>query len=300
MRCGARWVPSPSLRAARSWFPLILLAPLGLAALASARVTLGRGRAGLSPPFHPCWHCHPATSRGDGMCPVPARASLPPCRPPCVCRGIRFCAILNNSIFIGSTKTYHPLPAHLHLSVPPSPLPRGSLPSVPFPCPCPWHSSASLPPEKPGPCPCDAQPARGEGCGAVGAGWGHPGDTPGVGRGGGPSWAPRWGQTKGKAWPCPALAWSPPAPGGGFLYFISVVSRSQSPARPCTTWKRPLKTSPWLWFFFRAASMCLERGWGHGRVPPSCIASIAPPWVLLQAVPPCPWGSSGSRALWLY
>lgn len=116
VRCGARW----GLRAAQNWFQLILLAPRGLAALASARVTLGRGRAGLSPPSHPCWHCHPATSKGDGTCPVPACASLPS-TPVCL-SGDRFCAILNNSIFIGPTKTYHPRSAHTPpVCVPPHP-----------------------------------------------------------------------------------------------------------------------------------------------------------------------------------
>lgn len=53
------------------------LSAQGLAALASARVTLGRRRADLSPPSYPYWHCHPATSREDGVCPIPAHASLP-------------------------------------------------------------------------------------------------------------------------------------------------------------------------------------------------------------------------------
>lgn len=64
------------------------------------------------------------------------------------------------------------------------------------------------------------------------------GTPPGMGRGGGALLGTRGGQTKGKVWLCPAVAWSPLAPGGEFLYFISVMSRSQSLARPCTTRKR--------------------------------------------------------------
>lgn len=37
---------------------------------------------------------------------VPVHASLPPHLPQRVCQGIRFCAILNNSIFIGPTKKH--------------------------------------------------------------------------------------------------------------------------------------------------------------------------------------------------
>lgn len=108
-----------------------------------------------------------------------------PCSP-CVCQGIRFCAILNNSIFIGPTKTYHLLPAHTLPVCVPLTSATGQLALSAFPMPLSPASLCFPPPQKkPGPCPCDAQSARGEGHGAGGASWGHPGDTPGVGRGGG-------------------------------------------------------------------------------------------------------------------
>lgn len=154
---------------------------------------------------------------------------------------------------------------------PPSPLPRGNLPSVPFPCPHPQHPS--VPPAK----KCLAHALviprlpgeRGTVLGVTA------GDIPGVGRGGGAQLGTQTGcQTKGKAWLCPALAWSPPAPEGGFLYFISVMSCSQSLARLCTTQKCRLKTSPWLWFF-SGLCPCVRSG-VRGCMPPSCITSIAP------------------------
>lgn len=68
-----------------------------------------------------------------------------------------------------------------------------------------------------------------------------------------------------------------PSSGGGgvFLYFILVVSHSRSPARPCTTWKRPLKTSPWLWFF-SGLRPCVWRGGQGPRAAPlgSCCRQL--------------------------
>lgn len=228
------------------------------------------------------------------MCPVPAHASLPHA-PSCVCQGIYFCAILNNSIFIGPTKTYHPLPAHTPPVCAPSPLPRGSLPSVPFPCPCLQHPC--FPPQK-SPCLCDAQPARGEGRGAARASWGHPGDTPGDGqRWGGPAgYLAGSNQRKSLAVPSCGLV-TPGSRGGEFLYFISVMSRSQSLAHPCTTRKRRLKTSPWLCFF----QDCLRvQSRVRDQLSFPCVASAALPWVLQWAAAPCPWGRSGSHTLWLH
>lgn len=51
------------------------------------------------------------------------------------------------------------------------------------------------------------------------------GTPPGMGRGGGALLGTRGGQTKGKVWLCPAVAWSPLAPGGGiFVLYFSHVS----------------------------------------------------------------------------
>lgn len=224
------------------------------------------------------------------MCPVPAHASLPHA-PSCVCQGIYFCAILNNSIFIGPTKTYHPLPAHTPPVCAPSPLPRGSLPSVPFPCPCLQHPC--FPPQK-SPCLCDAQPARGEGRGAARASWGHPRGWAEVG---GPCWAPGGVKPKEKSGCAQLWLGHPWLQGGEFLYFISFMSRSQSLAHPCTTRKRQLKTSPWLCFF----QDCLRvQSRVRDQLSFPCVASAALPWVLQWAAAPCPWGRSGSHALWLH
>lgn len=193
----------------------------------------------------------------------------PPC-PPCVCQGISFCAILNNSIFIGPTKTYHPLPAHtppvcvlfapavgqLAFSAFPMPLSPAALCSLP-----PRNSLAHAPvmPSLPG--------ERGTVPGVTA------GDTPGTLLGwavvGSPAGHPG-GSNQRKSLAVPSSGLVAPGSRGGFLYFISVVSHSQSPVRPCTTWKRPLKTSPWLCFFFRAVSVCPEQGWGLLVPLPPC------------------------------
>lgn len=133
--------------------------------------------------------------------PMPACPSPPVCV--CVCQGIHFCAILNNSIFIGPTKTYHPLLAHTPPVCAPFTPATGNLALSAFPI----HS----PPASPVP-----PPPR--------ISWAHAPVMPSLpGRGaqcqGGQRWGSQLGtqqgQTKGKAWLCPALAWSPPAPRGG-------------------------------------------------------------------------------------
>lgn len=160
--------------------------------------------------------------------PIPAHASLPLTSRVCVCQGIHFCAILNNSIFIGPTKTYHPLLAHTPPVCAPITPATGNLALSAFPIPSPPASPcSSCLQNKLGPCPCDAQPARERGTvpgwAEVGVPAGHPAGS---------------NQRKSLAVPSSGLV----APGsggdGGGLYFISVVCCSQSPAHPCTTRKR--------------------------------------------------------------
>lgn len=150
------------------------------------------------------------------------------------------------------------------------------MPSVPFPCPCPQHPSV-ISPQKNSLAHAPVMPSlpgeRGTVPGVTA------GDTPRVGRGwGGPGGHPG-GSNQRKSLAVPSSGLVVPSSRGGFLYFISVASCSQSPDRLCTTRKCPLKTSPWLWVFFRAVSVCSEKGSGVRVVLPSrqCCLPLGPP-----------------------
>lgn len=220
----------------------------------------------LSPSqFQRGWHVLCALSLPAPACPMP----------PCVCQGIRFCAILNNSIFIGPTKTYRPLPAHTPPVCAPLTPAMGQLAFSAFPMPLPPASLCSLPPKNSlahAPVMPSLPGERGMVPGVTA------GDTPRVGRGwGGPAGHPG-GSNQRKSLAVPSSGLVVPSSRGGFLYFISVASCSQSPDRPCTTRKCPLKTSPWLCFFFRAVSVCPEKGWGVRVLLPSrqCCPPLGP------------------------
>lgn len=121
MRCEARWGPTPGLRAAQSWFLLILLAPRRLAALASAGVTLGSGRAGSSLPSRSCWHCHPATSRGTEPVHCPCPCQTPPLPPMCL-SGDSFLCHFKELYFYRTYQNISPSPSsHLACLCPPHP-----------------------------------------------------------------------------------------------------------------------------------------------------------------------------------
>lgn len=211
----------------------------------------------MSPPSHPCWHSHPATSKGDGMCPVPACASLPS-TPVCL-SGDCFCAILNNSIFIGPTKTYHPRSAHTPLvCAPPTPA-GGQLTLSAFPIPSPLASLCFPPKETPGPCPCDAQPATAEGHGAGSDSRGH--------HWGGQMWGSPAGhpdrvsnQRKSLAVSSSGLV-APSSRGGIFVLYFSHVLFPE-PGSPVYHSETLIKNEPLAVVFFRAVSVCPERGQG--------------------------------------
>lgn len=171
----------------------------------------------MSPPSCPSQHCHPAAVP-SGSVPCPCLPSTPP-PPQRVCQGIRFCAILNNSIFIGPTKKQRPLRAHALPGCGPLTPATGRVALSAFPVPLPQHPCVSPPPhpQKKSPARAPVTPSllgpgeRGSVRGSQR--WPPVGDTSGT-----PGWGagsvPR-GQTKGKAWPCPALACSPPNCFGG-------------------------------------------------------------------------------------
>lgn len=205
------------------------LSARGISGIGFSQGHLGQAEGWLVPSLSSLLALSPGHFQRGWCVPCPCRPPSP-CSP-CVCQGICFCAILNNSIFIGPTKTYHPLPPHTLPVCAPLTSATGQLALSAFPMPLPPASLCFPPPpkKKPGPCPCDAQSARGEGHGAGGASWGHPGDNPGVGRGRGGQLGTQGHKTKGKAWPCPALAWSPPGLGGNFctLFWSCPVPRAR-------------------------------------------------------------------------
>lgn len=95
------------------------------------------------------------------------------------------------------------------------------------------------------------------------------GTPPGMGRGGGALLGTWWGQTKGKVWLCPAVAWSPLAPGGGIfvLYFIHV--SFPEPGSSVYHPETAIKNKP-LAVFFSGLSACPEQGQGPTLLPLCC------------------------------
>lgn len=183
----------------------------------------------MSPPSHPSQHCHTAAFPRDSI-PCPCSCQPSPHLPQLVCQGIRFCAILNNSIFIGPTKKHLfplcALPGHGLLT--PT---IGHIALSAFPVPL----SLCAPPQKPSRAPVIPSllgAGRGAWCQepALATSMG----TPGMGTGCVPAGS---NQRKSLAMPSSGLL----APGcrGGlyFCTFISVVSHFQSPACPHTTRK---------------------------------------------------------------
>lgn len=217
-----------------------------------------------------------------------------PCQPPphlpcvcvCVCQGIHFCAILNNSIFIGPTKTYHPLLAHIPPVCAPLTPVTGHLALSAFPMPSPPASPCSSP---------------------LRISWAHAPVMPSLpGRGaqcqGGQRWGSQLGtqrgsnQRKSLAVPSSGLV-APSSKGGDFVLYFSGVLFPE-PGSPVYHPETLIKNKP-LAVFFSGLCLCVQSR-VRGCLSSSHVASCAPPWVLLQAAPPCPWGRSGFCTLWLH
>lgn len=217
--------------------------------------------------------------------------------PLCVCQGICFCAILNNSIFIGPTKTYHPLPTHTPPVCAPSPLPQGTLPSVPFPCPCPQHPSvppplpkahASVMPSLPGERGVELHVPAGDTLG-----------TPlGMGRGEGALLGTHGGVKPKEKSGCAQLWLGHPwLQGGIFVLYFSHVSFPE-PGSSVYHPEATIKNKPLAVFF---AGLCPECVQSRVRDHLSfCVARAALSCVLQWAAAPRPWGRSGSHTLWLH
>lgn len=250
------------------------LSARGISGIGFSQGHLGQAEGWLVPSLSSLLALSPGHFQRGWCVPCPCRPPSP-CSP-CVCQGICFCAILNNSIFIGPTKTYHPLPPHtlpvcapltsatgqLALSAFPMPLPPASLC---FPPPPPKKSLAHAPvmPSLPG--------ERGT---VLGVPAGDTlGTTLGWAGGGGASWAPRGIKPKEKLGRAQLWLGRPQVWGGIFVLYFGRVPFPE-PGLPVYCLETPIKNKP-LAVVFSGLCLCV---WSRvrGRLS-SCITSGAPP-----------------------